>query len=131
MARSNGTTLANHCSSDDYITGDNDLPICAEFDDPDWDRTFIKGLTAEDMETAEQEECDVDETEYDTLPPPPKIKSVGEAALALQDVQAFLEDRSEFDLASPSSNLIDKIAVLNVTKNKQTTIDNFFMPVSP
>ena len=69
--------------------------------------------------------------EYDTLPPPPKIKSVGEAVLALQDIQAFLENWSEFDLASLSSNLIDKIAVLNVTKNKQTTIDNFFMPVSP
>ena len=58
-------TLANHCSSDDYITGDNNLPTCAEFDDPDWDQTFIKGLTAEDMETAEQEEC-ANETEYAT-----------------------------------------------------------------
>ena len=33
-----------HCPSHDYITGDNDLPTCAEFDDPDWDQTFIEGL---------------------------------------------------------------------------------------
>ncbi len=60
--------------------------------------------------------------EYDILPPPPKIKSVGEAVLALRDVQEFLEDRSEFEL---SSNLIDKIAIFNISKSKQTTIDTF------
>ncbi len=56
MDSSNGTTPTDHCSTDEYITGDDDLPTCAEFDDPDWDQTFIEELTAEDME--EQAEYD-------------------------------------------------------------------------
>ena len=40
------------------------------------------------MET-EQEESDADETEFDILPPPPKIQSCREAISALKDVQFF------------------------------------------
>ena len=88
----------------------------------DWDQTFIEGLT-EDMET-EQEESDADETEFDILPPPPKIQSCREAISALKDVQAFLENRFAFELASLSSTLIDKIAILNGANSKQTTLDD-------
>ena len=37
------------CSSDVYITGDNELSTCAEFDDESWDQTFIEGLTEQDI----------------------------------------------------------------------------------
>ena len=77
------------------------------------------------MET-EQEESDADETEFDILPPPPKIQSCREAISALKDVQAFLENRSAFELASLSSTLIDKIAILNGANSKQATLDDFF-----
>ena len=38
----------------------------------------------------------------------------------------FLENRSAFELASLSSTLIDKIAILNGANSKQTTLDDFF-----
>ena len=67
----------------------------------------LQDLT-EDMET-EQEESDADETEFDILPPQPKIQSCREAMSALKDVQAFLENRSAFDLAALSSTLKQKL----------------------
>ena len=118
------------CSSDVYISGDNELSTCAEFDDESWDQTFIEGLTERTQTGHPQtlEDSETEDLETDILPPPPKIQSCREALALLKDVQMFLESQSAFDEASLTSTLIDRIVVLSTFKTKQSTLDDFFEP---
>ena len=123
---SNVMRSSEKCSSDVYITGDNELSTCAEFDDESWDETFIEGLTEHTQTDIPQtlEDSETEELETDILPPPPKMQYCGEALALLKDVQTFLESRSAFDKASLTSKLIDQIAVLSTFKTRQSDFLN-------
>ncbi len=114
------------CLSDVYVTGDNEVSTCAEFDDESWDQTFLEGLTTEQIIETDDSEVETDilppppKIETDILPPPPKIQSCREALTLLKDVQAFLESRSAFNEASLTSTLIDQDTVVSAYTNKQT-----------
>ena len=88
-----------------YVNGDNDVAVCAEFDDDTWDETFLEGLTGQN-ETAIAEE-DSDTEDLDLLPPPPKIRSCQEAIRSLKGVKNFLESRNCFTEATATCSLID------------------------
>ena len=53
------------CSSNEFACGDDDLPVCAEMDDDNWQSVFLDELT-NDPEKEEGEEDSDDETEDDS-----------------------------------------------------------------
>ena len=61
------------CSPEEYVTGDDNLPVCDDHDD--WDEEFLAGLT---QEIGEETQGDDDE-EFDLEPPPPKFRTYQEA----------------------------------------------------
>ena len=52
-----------HCSADEYLTGDNSLPVCVDIDGNNWDENWLNSLTegaksvGEDEDEEEDFEC--------------------------------------------------------------------------
>ena len=107
------TMGTDRCSADEYVNGDNNLPICVEFKDETWDDRFLECL-AQSKSVVEEEESDTEE--LDLLPPPPKIKNCKEAMESLEEVKNFLESR---DCFTEASTAIDQVAWLHSTNTKQ------------
>ncbi len=115
----------NSCSANEYINGDNTLPVCIEFDDDTWNESFLESLCA----TVEDEEADGEEEDLDLQPPPPKLRSYREAIQSLDDVKTFLESRSCFTAALHTSSLVDEVACIHSAGAQQTTLLGYFTPV--
>ncbi len=73
------------CPATEYVDGDADFPVCAEFVAETWEEDFLKSLTKPD-----DENCHESDKDMDILPPPPKLASFIQV---LEDVKHFLEDR--------------------------------------
>ena len=87
-----------HCSADEYLTGDDSLPVCVNIDGND------SSLT-DRAEIVEDKEKD-----YDVPPPPPKIQSYKQAVEALEDIKIFLEHHDCLELASNATTLLSELA---------------------
>ena len=73
------------CSVDEYLRGEDDLPVCTDLDSDSWDTNFLSQLGQQE----EQESGD--ESNDEPLPPPsPKIKNFKEAINSSGDIQQFL-----------------------------------------
>ena len=59
------------CSVEDYLKGDDDLPICTDFDSNLWEDNFLSELGQQEPESDEDEDNDDNET----IPPPLKIQN--------------------------------------------------------
>ena len=69
------------CTLDDYLGGDNDLPVCTDLDSDSWEVNFMSELGLE-------EECneDEEEEEMDDEPPTPlKVQSFKEAIDSIEN----------------------------------------------
>ena len=73
------------CPATEYVDGDADLPVCAEFVAETWEEDFLQSLTEPD-----DEYCHESDEDMDILPPPPKLASFQEAIQVLKDVKHFL-----------------------------------------
>lgn len=54
------------CSAEEYVAGEDALPVCADFDCEDWDENWLNSLN-------DNPNSDTEEVDYDLLPPPPKL----------------------------------------------------------
>ena len=84
------------CSVEEYLMGDDDLPICTNLDCATWEDNFLSQLG--DGDPAQQEEMDsednkADNDEDNANADVPNIQSFTEAIKSLEDVQEFLERR--------------------------------------
>ena len=65
------------CSAEEYITGEDALPVCADFDCEDWEENWLNSLNDNpDSDTGDNSDSDTGDTkevDYDRLPPPPKL----------------------------------------------------------
>ena len=59
------------CDLDEYLHGDDDLPVCMDLDNDSWETDLLDQL-GQDEEEADKEE-DEGEDEMDIEPPPSKI----------------------------------------------------------
>ena len=76
-----GTTGA--CSLSEYISGDNELPVCADLDDDHWEDNFMESLTQQEATPAAEDS----DPEHDVDVPPPMPKTlIKEAVPTLEDV---------------------------------------------
>ena len=62
-----------HCSADEYINGDNDVPTCAEINDENWEEDFLEGLAKNNSESLSDED-ESDTEDVDLQPPPQKLQ---------------------------------------------------------
>ena len=108
-----------------YISGDNGIATCAEYDDDTWDETFMEELVGGDNPPEEEQELS-DMEDVDLLPPPLKIKTYKEVIESLEHVKNFLESHLCFTEAMDTSSLIDQVAKLHSVNARQSTLDDFF-----
>ena len=57
------------CSAEEYIAGEDALPVCADFDCEDWDENWLNSLN-------DNPDSDTEEVDYDLLPPPPNLSKL-------------------------------------------------------
>ena len=93
-----------HCSADEYLTGDNSLPVCVDIDGNNWDENWLNSLT-EGAESVDEDKDEAEDFDVDMPPPPPKIPTYKQAVVSLEDIKIFLEHHGRLELASnaPSS----------------------------
>ena len=82
-------TGAGCCILDEILTGDNDLWICMEMDDDNWETVFFEEL-GESQEVDGDGDAEIEDDNDDHKESIPKLKSYKEAITALE-VSYFLE----------------------------------------
>ena len=58
-------TGSETCTPQEFISGDDDLPVCVEMDDENWEETFLDELTAAKPEDASRDMDEDDEIDDD------------------------------------------------------------------
>ena len=71
------------CSVDEYIKGDDNLPVCTDLDSDTWDANFLSQLGQQEKESEDEDD------ENEPQPPPLKIQTYKEAIESLENVQLF------------------------------------------
>ena len=114
---------AEACTADEYINGDNIVPVCVEYDDDTWEDSFFAGIGESSQAIEDEEDVhDGDEESLDISLAPPKIRSFQEAIQALEEVKHFLDSCGCIARATQASSLVDDLASLNTCATKQTSI---------
>ena len=69
-------------SAEEYIAGEDIIPVCADFDGEDWDENWLNShsLNVDNLDS------DTEEVDYDLLMPPPKLTCFKQAIEAVEDV---------------------------------------------
>ena len=106
------------CNLDEYLNGDDDLPVCMELDGDSWEANFLKQLQHKEEDVDEEDEMDVE-------PPPPKLRNFKEAVQSLEDVQQFLESRGYIEEALTIGSAVDTMTVLKLKSLKQSTLHDY------
>ena len=76
----------HYCTAQEFISGDDDLPVCIKMDDENWETTFLEELTAAEGEPGDASQEMDDDEEFDDVPVVPKLKTYKEAINFLADV---------------------------------------------
>ena len=103
---------ADTCAADEYITGDNTVLVCAEYDDDTWEDSFFARIGESSEVKDEEEECE------EILHPQCKIQSLQEV---LEEVKDFLDSRGCVTKAKKASSSVVDLVSLN-TCTKQTSL---------
>ena len=87
-------TGCDHCSLEEYVNGEDDVPVCFDACSDTWEEEFFDNLGQEDQgEDQDEEDSDNEQPSPEFEPPQSKIKSYKEAILSLEDIQLFFESR--------------------------------------
>ncbi len=75
--------VPNCCSSDEYINGEDSIPVCNDLDSLTWEEDFMHQLG----QVGGEEECDEDEKDDSEQLPISNVKTYKDAILALEDIK--------------------------------------------
>ncbi len=118
-------TGSESCTAREFITGDDNLPICADMDNENWEETFLKEQTENEVESAMEVDDEEDECDEAAIVVP-KLKTYKEIINVLEDVSQFLEFKGHTGEALSVGSFIDRIAVIaTVQQNKLHLINTF------
>ena len=106
------------CEVEDYITGENSLPVCAGLDDSDWESSFFAELNQEQDPNEEHEEDE--EIEHSQM-----IKTYKYANVYLEELHIFFEKEGHIEEALKIDSIMDKVSLLS--SKKQTTSDSWLI----
>ena len=84
-----------NCPVQEYINGEDDIPICMQYDD-DWEDRFFAELGSSQADS-DSPVPDEEEGKFDLEPPPPKITRFQDAISSLEAVKTFLDSRGYSD----------------------------------
>ena len=103
-----------NCPVEEYINGEDDVPICMHYDE-DWeDHFFVElGSSQADSDSLVQEDPDEEEGEFDLQPPPPKITRFQDAISSLEAVQTFLDSRGYSEEATRIASSMNGLTYLH------------------
>ena len=115
------------CSVEEYVAGEDALPVCADFDCEDWDENWLNSLNDNpNSDTGDNPDSDTEEVDYDLLPPPPKLTCFKQAIEFLEDVQVFLEHRGYVEQATSVGKVMINLTGISFANYTQTRIDEYF-----
>ncbi len=116
------TAPTDSCPVEEFLSGDDDLAVCAGMDD-DWNTSFLEQL--DDQEDEEDDDGEDETSAPSPLPPSPKLKTYKEAAInVLEDVSHFLENRGHTKETIELGTTIDNIVTLTYSSLKQTDLSD-------
>ena len=108
-------TGCESCTPQEFISGDDDLPVCVEREN-----TFLEELTAAEGKAEDaSQEMDEEDDEFDDGP---QLKTYKEAINSLKDVCQFLEHKGHEIEALSIGSSIDRIVVLKNSNSRQASL---------
>ena len=100
--------------ADEYICGENTVPVCAEYDDESWEESFFTEIGESSLIPEEEQSEGENNEEGDLDPPSTGIKTLKEAIKSIEDVQNFLDSHGYVSEAIHASSLICSLTSLNI-----------------
>ena len=112
------------CSVTEFICGVNELAVCAELDNEEWEEQFFESFAPSTTSANVESEP---EDELDLGPPAPKLKTLGEAICNLEDVCQFLDSKGYASEATTIASAVDMVSALHcrARHSTQSTLDGF------
>ena len=110
-------TGIDHCPLDEYVNGENEVPVCLDAFSESWEEEFFVSLGREDKDDDEDQESQ-------EPPPQSKLKTYKEAISSLEDVQLFLENQGHVEESMQLGTLVDKLTT-RISTMKQKTLHEF------
>ncbi len=117
------------CSADEYLHGDDDLPVCVDLGGDNWEANFLAQLNQSSTTEDAEDEEDVEEGELDEEPIS-TLNSFSEAMKALDSVKLFLESKNCIEEAITVGSAMDTVASAHLHCTRQTTLHEYFTPAS-
>ena len=115
-----GPTEAS-CSVTELVTGDDNVPVCFELDEDQWEEQFFSSINPSTSTTTESDP----ENELDIEPPAPKLRNLGEAIHHLEGVQEFLDRIGYINEATIIASAVDTVASLHCKNGRQSSLDEY------
>ena len=112
------------CPVEEYIKGEDDVPICTEYDD-DWEDRFFVELGSSQADS-DQEDPDEEEGQFDLDPPPAKITRFHDAISSLEAVQTFKGFSEDATRIASSMNKLTHLHCASLNSARQSTLDEYF-----
>ena len=115
--------IESNCLVEEYINGEDDVPICMQYDD-DWEDHFFSELSSSQPES----DLDEEEGQFD-LEGSPKITKFQDAISSLEIVQTFLDSRGYSEEATRIASSVNELTYLHcasLESARQSTIEEFF-----
>jgi hypothetical protein len=113
--------LNQSCPASEYVHGDDDLPVCFDSNDDNWEENFLAEL-GQPSTIEEEEEDDHDEEPVSTL------HSFSEAMKSLDNVKLFLESRGCVQEAITIGSGMDRVA--SAMNEHNSTSVHVHVPIS-
>ena len=110
------------CSMEEYVEGDNNLPVCPDMDNANWENMFMSELgqeKEEDKDDSNEEESNDQVYESGN---PQKNKTYNEAIDSLENVLHFLESQGHAEECFLLDDFMDRVVSLKLSKLNQTTL---------
>ena len=114
-------TGIDHCPLEEYVNGENEVPVCLDASSESREEEFFVSLGREDKDDDDDDDDEDQESEELSQEPPPqsKLKTYKEAISSLEDVQLFLENQGHVDESMQLGTLVDKRTIARISTMKQ------------
>ena len=123
------TVGSEGCNVAEYIQGEENVPVCFEADDENWEDNFMQSLDQanhSDVVEIDSDSEDEDEVQGNNEEREIATKSFGEAMTSLEDVEEFLKSKGCYDEANMVASCVDRVAMCKCQKTKQKHILDYF-----
>ena len=121
--------IDTQCSAEEYISNENDVPICSgliDHSNDNWREAARAQLLEDDVEVPDDVSTTKD-NDFDNEVEPPAIKSLLEAMKVAEQLWHFAQFNGHQELALSLAKSNDLIYALNLrTPDRQTSLQDYF-----